>query len=526
MGELVTYVAGLDFGTESVRAVLLDAHEGTLVDVAVEKYANGVMTHALPNGRVLGPEWALQHAPDYVAAMLGVLGRAARGRRVLSIGVDCTASTPLPSLADGTPLSVAFPDEPHAYAKLWKHHAAQAQADRINAAGGAMLDRYGGRTSSEWSLAKAMQVAEESPALWARTERWIEAGDWIVWQLVGRESRSACFAGYKAHFQPETGYPGGVLDGYVDRVSAAGSPVPIGRAAGDLGGFWHDRTGIIGPTVVATAVIDAHAILPAVGVTGPGTFVGTLGTSACYLLLNDRPVPVPGISGVVRNGAVPGYWCYEAGQPAFGDTLAWYARSFPRASTVEASIASYAEASAELPPGSDALFALDWWNGCRCPHADTGLSGLIVGLTLTSTAVEIFRALENSLCFGARLIREGFTARGVDAPRVVMSSGVAERMPTLVQRMADVLDEEVRVPRLFNATAVGAAIHGAVAGGVCPDFPTAAARFGARASTPYVPNPAAARRLGESYRAYSELSSSADVRAAMHAVRTIRRSPI
>ena len=174
----------------------------------------------------------------------------------------------------------------------------------VNAVGGAMLDRYGGRTSSEWSLAKAMQLAEEAPAIWDRTERWIEAGDWIVWQLTGRESRSGCFAGYKAHYQPETGYPGGVLPGYLARVVIAWpAPSPLGSAAGELTGTWHARTGIVGPTRVAVAVIDAHAIVPALGVTRPGTFVGTLGTSACYLLLNEHPVPVPGISGVVRDGA-------------------------------------------------------------------------------------------------------------------------------------------------------------------------------------------------------------------------------
>jgi L-ribulokinase len=518
----MSYVIGLDFGTESVRAVLLDAGTGATEATAVEKYEHGVMTQALPDGRILDREWALQHAPDYLAAMQNVLERVGSGRRVRSIGVACTASTPMPTRADGTPLSVLLPSEPHAYVKLWKHHAAQPQADRINAIGGAMLDRYGGRTSSEWSLAKAIQLAEESPTIWDRTERWIEAGDWIVWQLTGCESRSGCFAGYKAHYQPEIGYPDGMLPGYIARMAIVGAPSPIGSAAGDLTGSWHARTGIVGPTRIAVAVIDAHAIVPALGVTQPGTFVGTLGTSACYLLLNEHPVLVPGISGVVRDGAVPGFWCYEAGQPAFGDALAWYARAYPRASSPEASIEAYAAASAALPVGSDTLLALDWWNGCRCPHADTGLSGLIIGLTLASTPVEIFRALENSLCFGARLIRDNFAACGISGSRVVMGSGVAERMPTLVQRMADVLFEEIHVPRLAHATAVGAAIHGAVAAGVCPDFSSAAARFGAREFTTYAPHAVSGQRLGELYQAYRTLGSSTDVHAAMHSLCDMR----
>lgn len=520
----MNFVIGLDFGTESVRGVLLDAGSGEFADVAVAKYRLGVMTRALPGGEALPTEWALQHAPDYLEAMREVLVRLGRGRRVSGIGLDFTASTPLPAQADGTPLSDPLPAEPHAYVKLWKHHAAQAQADRINASGAAFLRRYGGKTSSEWSLAKAIQLAEEAPALWRRTERWIEAGDWVVWQLTGVEARSSCQAGYKAHYQPETGYPDRFLDGYAERVAAAGPPVPIGRSAGRLTGLWHTQTGIVGPTSVAVAVIDAHAIVPAVGATRPGTLVGTLGTSACYLLLAEAPADVPGISGVVRDGAVPGLWCYEAGQPAFGDALAWFARMNPCADSTEASIEAYAAAAARLPAGSDSLVALDWLNGCRCPHANTGLTGMIVGLTLATTPAEVFRAIENSLGFGARAIRDNFVAHGVSLTDIVLSSGVAERLPTLVQRMADIFGTEVRVPRLAHATAVGAAIHGAVAAGVCTDFTGASSRFGAREFTVYRPDPVVRQRLDRVYRSYQRLAGSGEVHSAMMSLREIRTS--
>jgi L-ribulokinase len=226
----------------------------------------------------------------------------------------------------------------------------------------------------------------------------------------------------------------------------------------------------------------------------------------------------------VRDGAVPGLWCYEAGQPAFGDALAWYARAYPCAATPEASIEAYAAASAALPADADTLVALDWWNGCRCPHADTALSGLIVGMNLATSPVEVFRALENSLCFGARSIRDNFTASGVGASRVVIGSGVAERMPTLVQRMANVLAEEVRVPRLAHATAVGAAIHGAVAAGVCASFADAAERFGACEYVTYAPQAAVGRQLGELYHVYRALASNPEVHAAMHSLSNRRRA--
>jgi L-ribulokinase len=506
-------VIGLDFGTESARGILLDVATGEALASRVHPYRHGVMTTALPGGRPLAHDWALQHAPDYLEAAETLLSALGRGREIAGIGIDFTASSPLPARADGTPLSTQHPDEPHAYVKLWKHHAAQPWADRINAAAPAFLDRYGGKTSSEWVLAKDGQFAEEAPALWAEAERFIEGGDWVVWQLTGREVRSACQAGYKSHYQEPLGYPADIVSGLGPKLA---EPTPIGEPAGPLSADWRRRTGIAGPAAVAVAVIDAHAVLPAVGATEAGTIVGALGTSACFISLDRKLHLFAGISGGVKGGAVPGLWCYEAGQAAFGDVLAWFVRAFPHGADDAASFAYYDEAASHLPVAEGRPIALDWWNGCRVPLADSALSGLLVGLTLRSTAVDIYRTLLESLCFGARQIVDTFAGAGGGSERVILTSGIAERNPLLMQMMADVLGREVSVPRIGHATATGAAIHGAVAAGVVADFRDGARRLGARAESRYSPDPKAARFYQDRYESYVALNRDPTLIEVMH----------
>jgi L-ribulokinase len=262
---MTTYLIGLDYGTESARGVLLDAATGDFVGEHVHAYRHGVMDRTLPNGTPLPSDWALQDANDYLEAAEEILRALAKivptGSSVASIGIDFTASTPLPTLADGTPLSRRHPGTPHAYVKLWKHHAAQSWADQINASGANFLRWYGGKTSSEWLPAKAAQLQAEAPDMWRETARFIEAGDWLVWQLTGFEVRSACQAGYKAHYQAGEGYPSDPFD--IDLESRVSEPVPVGTSAGNLKPEWLERTGLpggpSGSPAVAVATIDAHA---------------------------------------------------------------------------------------------------------------------------------------------------------------------------------------------------------------------------------------------------------------------------
>jgi L-ribulokinase len=508
-------IIGLDYGTESARGVLIDAVTGKQLAACAEPYRHGVMTRSLPDGTPLARGWALQNAADYTEVAETILTTLGRGRTIAGIGLDFTASSPMPATREGQPLSAFHPDAPHAYVKLWKHHAAQPFADKINRAGGRFLDNFGGRLSGEWLLAKAAQLAEEAPDLWARTDKFIEAGDWLVWQLTGSEARSLGFAAYKAQYSREDGYPAHIVPSLGERLA---EPLRIGSPAGGLRPSWRARTGIEGPAIVAVAVIDSHAALPAIGAVSPGCLVAALGTSAVSLLLSDehRPLP-PGIEGMAFDGSIRDLWCYEAGQAGFGDILAWFAKTFPHGADLAESFRYYNAEAAKLTAGASRLLALDWWNGNRVPYADSDLSGLLVGLTVETSAVQIYRALLESLCFGLRTVHDLLVAGGLTMERVVLTSGLAEGNPLLVQTIADVLGRAVEVPAIANPTAVGAAIHGAVAAGVVDGYADGARRYGARTSTAFQPNAAATATYDKLYRVYRGLGEGTlPPREAMH----------
>ncbi len=510
------YLIGLDFGTLSVRGVLIDAESGVAIDHHASSYRHGVMSGSLSDGTPLPPGFALQDACDYLAAAEEVLLRLGHDRHILAIGVDFTASSPLPATADGTPLSVLMPGEPHAYVKLWKHGGAQRYADAINAVGGAFLDNFGGRLSGEWLLAKAAQVATEAPVVWAAAERFIEAGDWMVMRLTGCESRNLGFAAYKAQYSPAKGYPADIVPGLEARLAR---PLPAGSLAGELDADWRRRTGIRGAARVAVAIIDSHAVLPAVGAVEDGTMVGALGTSAAYLFLAERQLALPaGLEGMARDGSLPGFWLYEAGQAAFGDVLAWFVRTFPRGPDLAASFAAYNAEAAALAPGDSHLVGLDWWNGNRVPHADSRLSGLLMGFGMDTTAAGIYRALMEAICYGTRQILELAAAGGLGTRRVVMTSGLAEANPLLLAIMADILGREIDLPIIAHATATGAAIHGAVAAGVVADFAEGAARFGAHSWRRFHPDSERCARYQPLFSTYCELAGLAPLCAAMRRV--------
>jgi L-ribulokinase len=367
--------------------------------------------------------------------------------------------------------------------------------------------------SGEWLLAKAAQIAAEAPGTWANTGRFIESGDWLVWQLTGIEARSLGFAAYKAQYS-RSGYPVDALEGLGERLS---EPLRIGSPAGPLSQAWRERTGIRGQAIVAVAVIDSHVVLPAIGAVTKGCLVAALGTSAVYLYLSDgfRPLP-PGIEGVAFDGSIRDMWCYEAGQASFGDTLAWFVDAFPRGGDMAESFRLYNADAANLKPGESGLVALDWWNGNRVPLADSALSGLLVGLRAQTTSTQIYRAILESLSFGARTILDLFEDGGLPVERVVLTSGLADRNPLLLRIMADVFGRPVEVPVIANPTAVGAAIHGAVAAGLVDSYAQGTERFGARTFNtvhPIEANVAISRKL---YAAYRTLSADTHIRTVMH----------
>lgn len=543
---MARYTIGVDFGTESVRAVLAGVADGRVVATSSHAYPHGVIDRTLPGvEQRLPPDWALQHPGDWAEGLevvLRAMAAVAPAEAIIGIGVDFTSCTVMPAAADGTPLCVLpeFAREPHAWPKLWKHHAAQPYADRINATGGSTggeyLSLYGGLTSSEWAWAKAWQVLAEAPEIAAAADRWIEGGDWIVWQLTGCEARSACQAGYKAHWQKDAGYPPASywatlhpdLPAFLAKLGPP--PRPVAARAGGLSAAWARRTGLRPETPVAVAVIDAHAAVPGLGVSQPGQLVAIMGTSTCHLLVDPRRRAVRGISGVVEDGILPGLFGYEAGQASVGDIFQWFVRNAVPAgyggeavqtqAAARGSAAGVAEIAAiydrleadaaRLAPGQAGLLALDWWNGCRTPLVDAELSGVLVGLTVTTEPHEIYRALLESTAFGTRRVIETFEEGGVPVREVHGCGGLAERNRLLLQLTADIIGRDVLASQTPHASAVGAAIYAAAAAGDAlggySSMTEAVQRMGSRDRVPYRPREAARRVYEELYRDYLDLS--------------------
>jgi L-ribulokinase len=530
-----TYAIGLDFGTESVRALIVDVAGGRVAGRASEIYPHGVIDARLPAGGVSLPaDYALQHPSDWLETA-GRASRAAVGQAgvspadVIGIGVDFTSCTMLPARRDGTPLCLLedFAARPMAWAKLWKHHGAKAATDRMNRVarerGEPWLDRYGGTIGLEWFWAKVLETLEEDPGVFDAAEVWLEAGDWLVWQLTSSDGRGACpagslvrstcQAGYKAMWSSDTGYPSGdyfrAVDPRWSNVVAERMPgrmVAPGRPAGGLSEASAELLGLAPGTPVSAAVIDAHAGVPGSGVAEPGTLVMVMGTSACHMINATTEVRVPGVAGVVREGILPGFFGYETGQASFGDALAWVAR------TVGRSHEDLNALAADAPPGAGGVLALDWLNGCRTPLMDGRLSGAFVGLTLGTRPEQLYRAMIEALAMGLRRIVETLRGAGVPVERFVASGGLQGKSPLLMQVVADVLNAPVALAESDESVALGAAIYGCLAAGpAASGHGSAAEAIGAmarvRADVAYQPDGARARRYDELYRLYGELAA-------------------
>lgn len=485
------YVLGIDYGTESGRVVLVDVSDGREIAWHVTPYPHGVMDSELAEtGIKLGAEWALQHPEDYVEVLRRSVPEVLKlsgvqPERIIGIGVDFTSSTILPVDQNGQPLCYAeeFRREPHAYVKLWKHHAAQHEADLINELAAAraesFLGRYGGKVSSEWMTAKALQVLRERPDIYDAADRFVEAADWIVFVMTGVMKRNSGCAGYKSLWHRREGYPSADFYRHLDSRFAAfaetklrGDIVLLSESAGTLTEEAAGMMGLCPGIAVAPGIIDAHAAVPGVGATSPGDMVLSMGTSLCHLLLSDREIQVEGICGIVEDGIIPGLYAYEAGQPAVGDMFGWYVKqgvpAYAERQAVQAgmSVHAWLEARAsELLPGESGLIALDWWNGNRSNLVNSELSGMIVGLTLQTRPEEIYRALLEAAAFGTRHIIEVFEAAGVEVKELYACGGLPQKNKLLMQLYADITGREIKVSASAQTPALGAAMFGAVAAG-------------------------------------------------------------
>lgn len=529
------YTIGIDYGTLSGRAVLVDVENGEELCYSVLDYKHAVIDQYLPGREErLASETALQHPQDYLEVLKTTIPEVLKAgnvtkEQVIGIGVDFTSCTVLPVDKEGTPLCFKeeFKNRPHAYVKLWKHHAAQPQADHFNKVaderGEKFMARYGGRMSSEWVVPKAMQILFEDEEIYQAMDSFIEAGDWVVRMLVGEEKRSLCQAGYKAVWSKKEGYPSkeffAALDPRLENFVEEKLSNNI-YATTDCAGYLTKEaaklTGLAEGTPVAVANVDAHVALPAVRITDAGKMLMIMGTSTCHIMMSSEEHFIPGVGGVVEDGVVPGYYAYEAGQACVGDHFDWLVKHcVPGSYEQEAAQKGISvhqlleEKVKDQLPGESGLLALDWWNGNRSILTDADLTGMLLGATLQTKPEEIYRALIEATAYGTRIIIEAFEEGGVPIEELYAAGGIAQKNEMMMQIYCDVTNKEIRISASKQAPALGAALFGAVAAGSerggYDSIEAASEHMSRLQDKVYVPNAANVERYDRLFREYKIL---------------------
>ncbi len=508
------YTIGIDFGSLSGRAVLMNTENGELLASAVYEYPHAVMAEELPCGKKLPLNTALQHPRDYLEVLgntvPAVLAQArVSAKDVAALGFDFTACTMLPVDEEGVPLCFyeEYRSEPHAYVKLWKHNSAQKEADDLNRVareiGEPWLDIYGGKTSSEWMFPKIMQTLREAPHIYEKAARFLEAADWLVWMLTGNNICSTPFAGYKALWNDEAGYPSkeffARLDSRMKEIigtKISENMVSIDTVSGLLTKDGAKLTGLMEGTPLSVPVLDAHASMPALGITDEGVLMLILGTSACHIVNSKKKMNIAGLCGHVHNSVIPEMYTYEAGQACCGDHFDWFVKNcvpasyFQKAEEEGVGIHKFLrEKAKKLKVGESGLLALDWFNGNRSVLSNSGLTGMLLGMTLRTKPEEIYRALIEATAYGTRIILDTFEQSGIRIDRIVASGGIAEKDEMLVQIYSDVINRPITVSDAKMSAARGSAIYATVAAGAYTDIREASKHLALTIGKSYMPIP-------------------------------------
>lgn len=517
------YSIGLDYGTNSVRALIVDCADGREVATAVADYRSG------DHGVILDqqdPNLARQHPGDYIEGLHECVQAALDQARanvngfnendIVGIGVDTTGSSPLPADVQGIPLGMLpeWRDNPHAQCWLWKDHTSAAEAQQITELAKdrrePYLDKCGGTYSSEWFWSKILRCSRVAPDVFAAAHSWIELQDFVPGWLTGRTAnpaRGICAAGHKAMYSRDWGgLPsrdfleklGDGLAGLRDRLydETLTADTKCGGLTADIG--------LPLGTPVAVGVMDAHAGAVGSGIK-PGTLVKIMGTSTCDIMVADGKVPdIPGVCGIVPGSVIPGMLGIEAGQSAVGDLFNWAAKQLAPHMTQE----ELNTAASQLRPGATGLLALDWNNGNRTILVDPLLSGLLIGQSLQTTAVEIYRAMIEATAFGALAIINRIEDYGVKVDQIVTGGGIAEKSPLTMQIYADVCGRPIKLSRSNQTCALGACIFGSIAGGVHDSTTSAIEAMTGTKDVVYVPNSDAVQIYARLYELYKDLHDS------------------
>jgi len=485
------FTIGIEFGNETVTALLVNVSNGNCINAATYHYTHGIITEKLPETDVkLGPGWALHHPRDYITALKRTVPQLLKGNsvdadQIIGIGISFADSTLIPTTSDGTPLALLedYKDNPNAWPKAGRHTAAKDKANQITQLAAerfeTFLDRYGGQINAEWFFPKVWETYEESSSIYHAADRLIEGCDWVTWQLTGVESRSIAAAGYKALWSKTEGFPLETFFGSMapDLANVIDDKMlreitPLGQQVGELteeAARWMK----LPPGIpVTTGTLNNQAAVPATGVVEPGNMAILLGTRFVHLILSDKEHRIPGMVGMVQDGIIPGHIGYEAGQASGGDHFAWFIQNaVPEQYAREArrknqSIFEWMERkAAALEPAESGLIALDWWNGNRSILVDEDLSGLILGYNLQTKPEEIYRAMLEATAYGTRKIIETFIASGVPINEIILTGGAPMQNQLLLNILANVTGMEIKVANCPHSSAMGAAMYAAVAAG-------------------------------------------------------------
>lgn len=527
-----SYSIGIDFGTEEARAMLVDMN-GNCVKDAAFRYPHGVMSEQLPDGTLLRPGFALQHPQDYIDAIHTMLNRLSQGspekmKQVIGIGVDFTQCTMMPVDKMGQPLCFQekYKSDPYAYAKLWKHHGAQKQAEYMTEVAKdreeSFLEYYGNQIYAEGMFPKILETYENQITVYKDADQFIELADWIPFYLTGSQKRSQSIAGCAALWTPENGYPDqkyfeAVASGFEDVAEKLTLDlVPVGTAVGYLKETFVKEFGFSSSIPVAAGLGDCQAAFVGCGLAEEHILLSVMGTSSCDMLIDKKGVGIPGLYGVSSGSMIPAFYGYEAGQATMGDLFAWFSKNWipekykKEAEQQKISIFDYLnELAKKYEPGQTGLLALDWWNGNRSVLLDTDLSGLILGLDMNTRCEEVYRTLIEALAFGKRRIVEQFQQYGISVDKLYATGGVANKNPFLMQLFSDVIGIPVYISAAENGSCLGSAIYGAAAAGTAAggydSLGEAAAKMGGEVNKIYRPQEAYREAYNKLYEEYKIL---------------------
>lgn len=523
----MTYSIGIDFGTGSGRAFLINTENGEIEEQYIRNYTHGTIEGEL-GGEQLPQNFALQNANDYMEIIeTGIPTIIEKANisvsEIVGIGIDFTSSTVIFVDEQMEPIHnrAGFQDNPHAYVKLWKHHGAQDEADLLfkTALEGKnrWLGYYGFNVSSEWMIPKIMEVNNKAPEVMAVTANIMEAGDWIVNRLTGQNVRSNCGLGFKSFWEAETGFHYDLFDKvYSDlsdivRTKVDAPVVSIGDSVGTLCKEMAEKLGLSPDTQVSPFIIDAHASLLGIGSEKDKEMTMVMGTSTCHLMLNKEQHKVPGISGSVKGAIIPNLYAYEAGQTAVGDLFEYVAKQAPYDYVKAAESRGISifdllnEKAAQLYPGESGLIALDWHNGNRSVLSDSNLKGSLFGMTLQTRHEEIYRAYLEATAFGAKMIMQQYQGWQMEVDHVFACGGIPKKNGLLMEIYANILNKKITVIDSEYAPAIGAAILGAICGGAHPDFNSAIEAMKEPVLYQVEPDPQQVRIYKKLFSAYKEL---------------------